>query len=406
MKWVGLAWKNIWRNRIRSIVVIGAIAIGIWAILFISGFTRGMVQNYINDSISTQISHIQIHHPKFGDDKELKFNIAESNALRQELLAMDGVKSATTRTISNGMISSSKGARGVNIIGIDPAEESQVTAMKDKMIEGDYLNVDKKNPIILSSRIAEKLGLKIRSKVILTFQNVEQEITAGAFRVVGIYNTGNAQYDELQIYVKKEDLQRLIGVDEPIVHEMALLVNDFNAVDQVRDQIKHAHPNLLIENYKELSPDLELFNTQIQLNIVILTIIIMLALIFGIINTMLMAVLERKKELGMLMAIGMNKWKVFKLIVMETLFLSFVGGPLGLLIAYVTLLGFSQTGIDLSQWSGGLSQFGLNPIIYPDLHTGSFIFVMISVMITAFLASIYPARKAVKLKPVEALRAL
>jgi len=406
MKLIALAWKNIWRNRIRSIVVIGAIAIGIWAILFISGFTRGMVTNYINDSISTQISHIQIHHPKFGDDKELKFNIAESNALRQELLAMDGVKSATTRTISNGMISSSKGARGVNIIGIDPAEESQVTAMKDKMIEGDYLNVDKKNPIILSRRIAEKLGLKIRSKVILTFQNVEKDIAAGAFRVVGIYDTGNAQYDELQIYVKKEDLQRLIGVDEPIVHEMALLVNDFNAVDQVRDKIKSAHPNLLIENYKELSPDLELFNTQIQLNIVILTVIIMLALIFGIINTMLMAVLERKKELGMLMAIGMNKWKVFKLIVMETLFLSFVGGPLGLLIAYVTLLGFAQTGIDLSQWSGGLSQFGLNPIIYPDLHTGSFVFVMISVMVTAFLASIYPARKAVKLKPVEALRAL
>ena len=406
MKWIGLAWKNIWRNRIRSIVVIGAVAIGIWAILFISGFTRGMVQNYIDDSISTQISHIQIHHPKFGDDKELKFNIADHNALNQELLSMDGVKSVTTRIISNGMISSSKGARGVNIIGVDPTKESLVTAMKDKLTEGEYLNVDKKNPILISRRIAEKLGLKIRSKVILTFQNVSQDITAGAFRVVGIYDTGNAQYDEIQIYIKKDDLQRLIGIEKEVVHEMALLVNDFQTVDVIRDRIKEQHPDLLVENYKELSPDLELFNTQIKLNIVILTTIIMLALIFGIINTMLMAVLERKKELGMLMAIGMNKMKVFVLIVMETLFLSLVGGPLGLLIAFASLKSFSKTGIDLSNWSGGLSQFGLNPMIYPDLHTGSFVFVMISVMFTAFMASLYPAWKAVKLKPVDALRAL
>lgn len=137
-----------------------------------------------------------------------------------------------------------------------------------------------------------------------------------------------------------------------------------------------------------------------------MTFIFMLALIFGIINTMLMAVLERMKELGMLMAIGMNKIKVFVMIVVETILLALIGGPIGMLLAWLTVAYTSRTGIDLSNFAKGLEGFGMSTFVKPSLLTSSYIIVAVAIMITAVLASIYPARKATKLKPVDALRAI
>jgi ABC-type antimicrobial peptide transport system permease subunit len=136
----------------------------------------------------------------------------------------------------------------------------------------------------------------------------------------------------------------------------------------------------------------------------IMTFIIMFALIFGIINTMLMAVLERTKELGMLMSIGMNKWKVFLTIVFETVMLTIVGAPLGMLLGWITITLTSKSGIDLSMFEKGLEQFGMSGMVYPSLTPDTYISIGISIAFTALIASIYPARRAVKLKPVDALR--
>ena len=129
----------------------------------------------------------------------------------------------------------------------------------------------------------------------------------------------------------------------------------------------------------------------------------MLALIFGIINTMLMAVLERYKELGMLMAIGLNKVKIFSMIVLETLMLAAVAAPIGLGASFLTVYLLQDTGIDLSSFAKGLERFGMETTIFPVLDIGQYARISLAVFITALLASIYPARKAINLKPVEAL---
>ncbi|MEZ4983270.1 MAG: FtsX-like permease family protein [Saprospiraceae bacterium] len=143
----------------------------------------------------------------------------------------------------------------------------------------------------------------------------------------------NNAFDEFRVFVRKDDLSRLLG-DSTMSHEVAMLLDDTDQLDTIMNSLKGDFPNLLVQSYKEISPEIELFESQIQLSATIFTFIVMLALIFGIINTMLMAVLERYRELGMLMSIGMNKVRIFLMIMTETIMLGLISAPLGLLIGW------------------------------------------------------------------------
>jgi ABC-type lipoprotein release transport system permease subunit len=210
--------------------------------------------------------------------------------------------------------------------------------------------------------------------------------------------------DELYVYAQIDDLRRLTDVPLTGAHEIAMLVHDFDQTDIVAAGLQQNLPQWKVETYKQISPDLELFNSQIRINMIIMTVIFMLALIFGIINTMLMAVLERMKELGMLMAVGMNKLKVFTMVVLETIFIALIGAPIGMLLGHFTTVYLNRVGIDLSRWSKALEEFGMSDTVRPNLNTETFLTIVVAVVITAILASIYPALKAIRLKPVEALR--
>lgn len=408
-----IAWRNIWRSKTRSIVVILSVAIGVWALSFVLSFSNGITYTFIQNAIRNQYSHIQIHNPKFPEDKNSKYFIENKSGVLEKLRKIPEIEAVTSRIISNGMVSSSRGARGVQIMGIDPEHEIPVTHFDKHLTEGDYFSAGKTNQILISERIAEKLKVKLRSRIVLTFQNMDGDITAAAFRVVGLFNTGNMITDESVVYVVDEDLKKNLipGLNDnsaikyptDIAHEIAIYLKDSKNVTAIKDQLKNIFPNELVQDYWELSPDVELYETQIETSNSIITVIFMLALIFGIINTMLMAVLERYKELGMLMAIGLNKVKIFSMIVLETLMLASVAAPIGLIASFVTVYLLQDKGIDLSAFAKGLERFGMETTIFPVLDFGQYARIAFAVFITALLASIYPARKAVKLKPVEAL---
>ncbi len=399
-----VAWRNIWRSKIRTIVVIGAVIVGIWSLIFLMSFVEGMVYSYINGAIENETSHIQIHEPDYKQERELKYLIPNAAALTSKLESDSAIGSVSSRILVNGMAASAKSVRGVTLKGIEPEKEKALTHLDQKIIEGSFFDSKARNPIVISQKLAENLKVGLRSKVIVNFQDLNTDITASAFRVVGIYKTSNQKLDEITAFANYEDLRRLTGLNEGASHEIALRVRDFDRIDFESDRLKAELSPLLVESYKEISPDLELFNSQIKINLIIMTTIVMLALIFGIINTMLMAVLERVKELGMLMAIGMNKAKVFTMIVLETILVSTVGAPIGLLLGYWTVRYLNQRGIDLSQWSAGLEKFGFNNMIRPTLGTDAFVTIAVAIVITAVLGSIYPSLKAIRLKPVEALR--
>lgn len=406
-----LAWRNIWRNPTRSAVVIIAIALGIWAAMFMSGFATGMAQSYINNSIANRISHLQIHHPEYQLDKETAFYIPEITALQDALESQPFPLNYSFRTLANGMIASSKSSRGIQINGIVPEREDEVTSLQNKVTEGDFFTKKGKNQLLISTSLAKKLGVKLRSRLVLTFQDVNRDITSAAFRVTGLFDTGNTPFDESLVFVRQADLDKLLrGSGEEaesstkLVHEVAIFLEDADKLPLLEAELNSSFPKLEIQNYRALSPDVQLYESMIGSISMIYLVIIMLALIFGIINTMLMAVLERTRELGMLMAIGMNKVKVFGMILFETLLLCMVGMPLGILLGGITTAYVGRYGLDLSAFSSSLKMYGLSDMIYFDLDPTVYWQVAISVSLTALLAAIYPALKAIRLKPVEAIR--
>lgn len=386
-------------------MVIGAMVIGIWALTFAGGFMQSFLTSYIQSAIKHETSNGQVHHPEFTQDFDIQYYIKDYQSILTFLKQTDAVESVTTRSLVNGMISSSRQATGVKIIGVNPDEEAQVTALNTLISEGTYFEGISTNPVLIGDKLAEKLKVSVRSKVVLTFQDIEGNITAGSFRVAGILNASSVAISESSAYVLKSDLNRLLNIGDN-VHEIAYTTVTGTDDEALAKRIQTNFPNDKVESWKEISPALVFMEQMMASTLKILIIIIMSALAFGIVNTMLMAVLERIRELGMLMALGMKRTKVFLMIMFETIYLSTVGGPVGLVIGYATVSYLGKAGIDLTNYSEGLEAIGYNSILYPMLQPMDYIQIMIGVILTAFLASIYPAWKAIKLKPIDALHTI
>ncbi|WP_170254649.1 ABC transporter permease [Phaeodactylibacter luteus] len=409
MIWI-MAWRNIWRSPTRSGVVIAAIALGVWAALALTGFATGMMKSYVKSAIEQSVSHIQIHEPGFTEDYEAKYTLPDVAIVAQVLDTTVEVQAYSLRTVVSGMAASGQGARGVMVKGVDPEQEAAVSTIPEgALTAGEFLPEMRGNAAFMGSALAQKLGLKERSKFVLTFQDEHLEITSAAFRVMGLFDSGNTPYDEATLYVRRSDLNRLLqGGPEGAgqAHEAAVLLKDVGAADQVAGQLRAVLPNLDVQTYREIAPDLELYESQLQNVSLIYLAVILLALVFGIINTMLMAVLERVRELGMLMAIGMNRGRVFAMIVLETLALGLLAAPAGLVLGYLTVSYVGKYGIDMSGYSEGMASYGLAQVIYFEVPLAAYWQMGAGVFVTAVLASLYPAWKAIRLQPVEALRAV
>ena len=258
---------------------------------------------------------------------------------------------------------------------------------------------------MISKALAEILKVKLRSKVVLTFQDIDGDITSAAYRITGFYETVHSTYDEMYLFVNQTDLQRDMRIQQS-VHEIAIFLNKLESIEKIIEKVQKIAPDLSVESWRDLAPEMDLAESSSRINLIMITSIIMLALVFGIINTMLMAVLERIRDLGMLMAIGMNRVKIFVMIVLETIMLAIIGGPIGMIIGFTSVSYFKKEGIDLSFYSEGLRKFGVESVIRPQMDPDYYVLLSIVVALTAVFAAMYPAYKAIRLKPVEALRKL
>lgn len=395
-----IAWRNIWRNTTRSVVVITAIALGLLAGVFASAFTQGMMKQKIETVIKSEMSDFQFHQPEFTDEFLAKLYIENGEEIRAEVNTEEAVIGSSGRLISMGMVGSAKQNGSIKIVGVVPDDEAAVTGLNEQVIEGAYFEGVKRNPILISEATAEKFRVKIRSKLILTIQDVDGEIIAGAFRVVGIFKTDNVMFDKANIYVQQADLRNLIKIENGL-HEIAVSLNDHDLAEQMATKYQEAHPDLLVEPWLDLATGMRMMVDMIDVYIYYIVGIILIALLFSILNTMLMAVLERIREIGMLMAVGMTKGKVFLMIMLETLILTMIGGPLGLLISWGFVTHYGSAGIDLG---GAYDDVGFSSIVYPFLDSQSYLEVTYMVVIMAIVAAIYPAIKALNLNPVEAIR--
>jgi len=405
-----IAWKNVWRNKLRSLIVILSIVVGLLGGLFYLAFSNGMVQHQIGSAIQTEISNIQLHNPKYLVNNEMKYSIDSPKEKLNTIRSLDNVMAASSRIKSMVMISSAATGTGITLNGINAEDEMKLSDLHTKIIEGTYFQSKIRNPIVIGEKLARKLKVRIKSKVVITMQDMADNITYGSFRVVGIYRTHNTMFDLANAFVLKENITNLIQFDSSKATEISILLkhNDFTNPTQEKlksiffDEINSEQ--LTVRSWSEINPILKMLNEMTMQFTMIFVIIILVALSFGIINTMLMAIMERVREIGMLMAIGMSKLNVFLMIMMETVFLSMTGGILGLSLSWIIVKITNTTGIDLSSVAEGLNAIGYSSFVRPELGIFFYFFIGTLVVATAIFASIFPARKALKLKPSEAIR--
>lgn len=405
---LSLSWKNIWRNKTRSLIIIFAIVFGIIGGVGITAFMNGLVYQRLEMAIGNEVSNIQIHNAHFQSNKEINDTIFSISKIVSALDTSHKIKAFSVRIKSVSMINSANSGEGIMLSGIEPEKEKAVTGIYKYIREGSYFTDSRKNGILVGEKLAHKLKIKMRSKVVLTMQSASGNITNAAFKVIGIYETENSTFDEHNAYVRKSDLASVIGFDTNSAHEIAIsMYNDKESTALVSSLQAAFHSNKLsIDKWDEIMPELGLLTGVMDYMLYIFMFIIFLALSFGIINTMLMAVMERVREIGMLMAIGMNKTKIFLMIMLETILLMLSGSIAGLVLSYGIVIFFGKRGIDLSQFSSGMAGFGFSTMVYPFLETGAYIKIVIMVIVAGIISSFVPARRALKLNPSEAIRKL
>ncbi|MCO4806145.1 MAG: ABC transporter permease [Flavobacteriales bacterium] len=401
---IKIAWRNIWRNKIRSLVVIIALALGLWAGTFTSGFYKGMMDQRINDVIESEMSHFQVHDTNFREELLAKYYMEGAPDIIEKIESDENVLATSGRVISTAMMGSANKNGGAKLIGIDPDHEKAVTNLDTKIVDGAYFEGVKRNPILISQKMAESFKLKLRSKVILTVQDLSGEIVASSFRVVGIYKSGNGMLDEVNAYVNRDDLQSIMNLDQDQYHEIAVLLNSHDLAEPTAKKVQEMYPTLEVKAWLDLATGMRYMVEAGDTFAYFIVGIILVALLFSVINTMLMAVMERTREIGMLMAVGLNRRKVFLMIMMETLFLSMIGGPLGLLIAYLFIQSTGSSGIDLGAIGETYNELGFSAVVRPQLDLQSYINISVMIFIMAMIAALFPALKALRLNPSEAIR--
>lgn len=400
-----LGWKNIWRNPTRSSVVIVAVLLGTWAGIFAAGFFNGMLDDYLNGQINLSVGHIQISHPQFEDLYNPSYRIENADEIISELREKPFVREVSAKSIASGLAQSARNSFGVTILGMDVVNDSTTAykTIRKNLAEGDMLDGSHRNSILIGDNLAERLGLKLRSRMVLSFQDVDGNITGGAFRVTGIFDTFNSRYDEGTVVVNQHDLNRILGA-EGLIHNIRVDTDDISRTDEYTAELREVFEGVQVKSWREIAPDLRYIYDMKDLTLYIVMIVIIIGLIFSIINTMLMAVIERTRELGMLRAIGMNKTRTFNMVMLETLFLTIVGAPAGLLFGWLTITYLGGVGIDLSAFAEGLEDWGFSTVIYPTLSWTYYINIMLLVAVAAIISALYPAWRALKLRPVEAIR--
>jgi ABC-type lipoprotein release transport system permease subunit len=467
-----ISWKNIWRNKIRSLVVIISVTLGLFGGMMAVGIMSGWIKQRIDSAIFNEISHIQIHDPEYMNNEDIQHLVKDYTTITKTLDTLTGVKAYSGRSKSFVMVQSDWAVTGLIVRGIEKESEESISLIKNQLIEGEYFIKDHKIPsIVIGSKAAEDLKLlnyqisqqkleqlnpkfypveliakinkigqerfrkekdfkkalnkelsskemklygdallkhfsfyRLGAKLTITFTDTAGNILPTVFRVMGIYKTSNAIFDGTNAFVEAKSWRAETGFKDGQVHEIAIICQDNEKAFEVSKILKNKFPDLSILTWREISPDLGYVNDMMKVIDLIYVGIILFALAFGIINTMLMAVLERSKELGMLMAIGMTKSRLFTMIMLESLLLTITGAITGMALCAFILSILSKTGIDFSMWAEGFEALGFSAVVYPIVSARNYIDITLLVIITGIIASLWPARKALEMNPADALR--
>ncbi len=397
-----LSWRNLWRNHRRTFIMLGAITVGVWAMIFMTALMRGMVDDMLKQGIQNLPGHIQIYHPEYRDDPSVVNSIAEPSGKLLDALNDPATKHWTTRIKVPAIISSERENRGINLLGVDPLAENAITGIAEQIVEGRFLDTDRDQGLVIGAKLAERLETRLGKRVVIMSQDPDNNIADRGFRVVGIYKAKMPSLEEFNVYAARSTLQTLLKIDG-LVSQIAIIDEDYRDIDTLYRNISQATPETLeIRAWYELDSYLGYMLNMMDGFVLVWVIIIFLALSFGLVNTLAMAIFERVREIGLILALGMRPSMIVYQILLESLLLLSIGLTAGNVLAILTIKPL-ESGLDISVVAEGLAMMGASSMLYPSLRLHDIILANSVVLILGTLASILPAWRAAKLNPVQAI---
>ena len=400
---IKISWRNIWRNRTRTLVITIALVLGIMGGIFSAAIRLAAEEQQFEDTIENMISHVQIHHPEFLANPEAHYRIPDGQSIAAEIDNQGVAAAISARLVMDGMAASANMNTGVRIKGIQKDAEAKTTRLDNLLEEGTYFDEDWRLPsVIIGRQLAKDLMVETGSRIVLTFQDIDGEIVSSSFRVEALYRVTSRRFEERTVFVQDDILGDLVGEPDAVT-EIAILLEDAERYRNTTEELRAKYPGLEIRHWADMEPTLHYSLEILDQVLIYLVGVIILGVSFGLLNTILMSILERVRELGVLLSIGMKRIKVFSMVVMETTMIAIIGGAVGLVLSFIMIRILNQHGVNIPGGEG-LEDFGFAAVLYPELPTSFYFEIGGVVILFAILASIYPAWKAIRLAPAEAVR--
>jgi putative ABC transport system permease protein len=404
-----MAWRNIWRNTRRTILTIGAIGFASLLLVFMLSFQFGSYETMINTSVKIQTGHLQIQAREYQEKKNIRLVVPHPAKVAKILKTIPAIAAYTYRGRAFSLISSQERTYGIAVTGIDPEREADVSRLKSLIREGDFLTAADTDQALIGRLLAKNLRVRLGDELTVLGQGRDGSIAATVVRVKGIFSSGISEFDRAAIHIPLKTFQEVYAM-QGAVHEVVVIADSLRSIAALKTRVEAGLASLNLKNpltvldWDELMPGLRQSIEMDLISGLIFYLLLVLVVAFSILNTFMMAIFERTREFGVLMAIGTTPGRLTKVLLIESMTMTFIGIGAGIVAGSLVTLYFQVHGIDFSGASELLSQFGISGRMYPKLSWLSALSGPLAVLIITFLAALYPALKVRRLQPVEAMR--
>ena len=397
-----LAWRNLWRNHRRTLIMLMAIVLGTWAMIFMTALMRGMVTEMVRDGISALPGHVQVHHPDFSDDPSIANLLPVSDSELTAGFAEAGFAGWASRVRVPAVVTSEYDSRGVTLLGVDPVRERGLTFVDYDEVTGRFLESADDTGVVIGKKLASILNTEVGKRIVLMSQDPDNEIADRGFRVVGLFTANIKSFEENFVFAGKTTTQKMLRIGD-YVSELVVLGDDYRDVEaEYSKTVDLVDGGADVKRWFELDAYLGTMLNVMDGFVFVWIVVIFLALSFGLVNTLVMAVFERVREIGLMLALGMRPINILGQIIVESLLLLAIGLAIGSALAWAAVQPIKD-GIDVSIVGEGMDMWGMSSVLYPELLLSDVILANVVVLVLGFLASLSPAWRAAHYEPIEAI---
>lgn len=397
---LNLSFRNLWRQRRRNSILLVAITFAIGGVIVLNSLIRGMQVQMVDSVVENLSGHLKIHAADYLDDPSIERGFELNEARINQATAGLPILGWAARISIPAVVMSERETRGANLIGIDPDQEN-ISIVSGFKLEGEPLEGGTDSRILIGRALKEELRTRLGRKVVVTTLDANGMSKEIGFRIAGVYETESENMEKTLVFTGRDALQELLGSSE--ITEVSIRFNARYAEQDDLVRVRDSFSELDVLDWQQVNPIVAFMYNTVNVVIYIWLGIVLGALVFGLINTLITAVLERIREFGLFRAIGMRPKIIIAQVVSESVCLMVSGivfGVAGSLLMYAWL----HNGIDLSAFASGVEMMGMSSRMKPALVAHDLIVVVLVSLVLAVGASFFPARRAVRMNPLDALR--